>query len=140
MRIGRKVGVGVVLGLICLALIVGGCATQRAGTQQTVVSEYMLQKAGFKRWNVNYQTPERAALMSSVPKGQLTKFDADGKAYYVYNDPNHSTLYTGNERAYQNYLALSHGKNVCQVTKGNNNAQFWGCFQDYEQRHKQGLE
>ena len=140
MGIGRKAGINVVLGVIFLALIVGGCATQRAGTQQTVVSEYVLQKAGFKRWNVNYQTPERAALMSSVPKGQLTKFEGDGKTYYVYNDPNHDALYTGNEIAYQNYLSLSHGKNVCQVNQGSNNANFWGCFQDYEQRRKKGLE
>lgn len=137
---GRKAGVGVVLGLICLTLIVGGCATQQANRQQMVVSEYMLQKAGFKKWGVNYDTPKRAALMDNIPKGQITKFEGDGTPYYVYNDPNHNILYTGDESAYQNYLALSHGKNLCQVTKGSNNAQFWGCFQEYEQRHKQGLE
>lgn len=140
MRIGRKAGISLVLGIIFLVLIVGGCATQRASKQQMVVSEYMIQKAGFKRWGVNFDTPKRAALMNNIPKGQITKFQSDGTTYYVYNDPNHDVLYTGDERAYQNYLALSHGKNVCQVTQGTNNAQFWGCFQEYEQRHKAGLE
>jgi hypothetical protein len=137
---GRMAGVSVLLWLVFLALIVGGCATQKADTQKDVVSEFVLKQAGFKKWNVNYQTPERAAMMSSVPKGQLTKFDADGKTYYVYNDPNHDAIYTGDEIAYQNYLHLAHGQNACQVTHGTNNANFWGCFQDYEQRHKAGAE
>jgi hypothetical protein len=132
--------VNVVVGVLLLVMLVGGCATQQANLKQMVVSEYVLQKAGFKRWGVNYQTPKRAALMQNVPKGQITKFDADGQTYYVYNDPNHDALYTGDENAYQNYLHLAHGQNVCQVTQGSNNAQFWGCFQEYQQRHQQGLE
>lgn len=137
---GRKVRINVVVGVILLVMLAGGCAAQKANLQQMVVSEYVLQKAGFKKWDVNYQTPKRAALMNNVPKGQITKFDADGRIYYVYNDPNHDTLYTGDQNAYQNYLALSHGQNLCRVVKGTNNAQFWGCFQEYEQRHQQGLE
>jgi hypothetical protein len=136
----RKAGVSVVLGVIFVALIVGGCATQQTTRQQMVVSEYMLQKAGFKKWGVTNDTPKRAALMANIPKGQITKFEGDGTPYYVYNDPNHNVLYTGDETAYQNYLHLAHGQNLCQVTKGSNNSQFWGCFQEYEQRHKQGLE
>ena len=137
---GWKARVSVAVGVIFVVMLMGGCAAQQANTQQMVVSEYVLQKAGFKKWDVNYQTPKRAALMQNVPKGQITQFDADGKTYYVYNDPNHDTLYTGDENAYQNYLALSHGQNVCQAVKGTNNAQFWGCFQEYQQRHQQGLE
>jgi len=137
---GRKAGVSVVVGLIFLTLIVGGCATVRTDRQQMVVSEYMLQKAGFKKWDVNTQTPKRIALMQNIPKGQITKFDSNGTPYYVYNDPNHDVLYSGDETAYQNYLRLAHGQNLCSVTQGTNNAQFWGCFQEYEQRHKAGLE
>ena len=136
----RQARVSVVVGIILLAMLFGGCAAQKANLQQMVVSEYVLQKAGFKKWGINYQTPKRAALMNNVPKGQITKFDADGKVYYVYNDPNHDALYTGDQTAYDNYLALSHGQNVCQVVKGNDSAQFWGCFQEYEQRRQQGLE
>lgn len=137
---GWKTRFYIALGIILAVSIVGGCAAQKENLKQMVVSEYMLQKAGFQKWDVNTQTPKRAALMNNVPKGQITKFDADGKTYYVYSDPNHDTLYTGDENAYQNYLALAQGQNLCQVTRGTNNAQFWGCFQEYQQRHQQGLE
>jgi hypothetical protein len=137
---GRGARVNVVVGVIILVVLFGGCATERATTQQMVVSEYMLEQAGFKKWPVDYETPNRQALMLSIPKGQITTYEMGGKVYHVYNDPNHAALYLGDETAYQNYLALAHGQNLCRSVKGANNTQFWSCFQEYEQRKKQGLE
>ena len=59
---GWKARVSVAVGIIIVAMLAGGCAAQQANTQQMVVSEYVLQKAGFKKWDVNYQTPKRAAM------------------------------------------------------------------------------
>jgi hypothetical protein len=125
--------------LVIILMLVGGCAS-RPATQQTVVSEYMLQKAGFKKWDVNEETPKRTALMNNIPKGQISTFEADGKTYYVYNAENSKALYVGDPTAYQNYLSMAHGQNLCQRVTGANNTQFWSCFQEYEQRQQQGLE
>jgi hypothetical protein len=128
------------LGLFMAVILVGGCAAARTNTKHMVVSEYVLEKAGFKKLDVNFDTPRRHALQLSIPKGQITTFEKGGKDYYVYNDPNHDALYIGDATAYKNYLSLAHGQNVCQKVKGTDNSQFWSCFQEYEQRHHQGLE
>jgi hypothetical protein len=137
---GRTARLNVAVGIILLVMLFVGCATERATTQQMVVSEYMLEQAGFKKWPVSYETPNRQALMLSIPKGQITTYEMGGKVYHVYNDPNHAALYLGDETAYQNYLSLAHGQNVCRRVEGANNTQFWSCFQEYQQRHQKGLE
>ena len=91
-------------------------------------------------WDVNEETPNRQALKLNTPRGQMTTYEMGGKVYHIYNDPNYNTLYVGDETAYQNYLALAHGRNICQTVEGSNNTQFWSCFQEHEQRQKQGLE
>ena len=135
----REASVNVAVGIILLVMLFGGCAG-RETTQQMVVSEYMLQQAGFKKWDVNEETPNRQALKLNTPRGQMTTYEMGGKVYHIYNDPNYNTLYVGDETAYQNYLALAHGRNICQTVEGSNNTQFWSCFQEHEQRQKQGLE
>ncbi len=136
---GWKAGINVAVGIILLVMLFGGCAG-RETTKQMVVSEYILEQAGFNQWPVNFETPKRQALMNSIPRGQITTYEMGGKAYYVYNDPNHAVLYLGDETAYQNYLGLAKGQNVCQSAKGADNAQFWSCFQEHEQRQQKGLE
>jgi hypothetical protein len=147
---GWKAKLGGALVIVSCIMLSSGCAdVDRIGTgdnmagltgrptlDQMVVSIYILEQAGFKKWPINYQTPERAALASSTPIGQITTFEMGGKVYHVYNDQNHNALYVGDQAAYESYLSLSHGKNVCRRVHGTNNAQFWSCYQEYEKLHK----
>ncbi|MFZ5448588.1 MAG: hypothetical protein ACOZFS_08150 [Thermodesulfobacteriota bacterium] len=131
--------INVAVGIILLVFLFNGCAG-RPTTQQMVVSEYMLQQAGFKKWDVNDDTPKRQALQLSTPRGQITTYEMGGKVYHLYNDPNHNALYVGDETAYQNYLSMARGQNLCQRVTGSDNVQFWQCFQEYELRQQKGLE
>jgi hypothetical protein len=137
---GREARMNATVWVILLAMLFGGCAYGPT-TQQTVTTTYLLEQAGFKKLPVyeNY-TRSRAALMNNIPIGKITTFEAGGSTHYVYNDEKFNTLYVGNELAYQRYLSLSHGQTVCKVVKGSSGEQFWSCMQEYEQRHKQGLE
>jgi hypothetical protein len=108
--------------------------------QQTVTTTYLLEQAGFKKLPVyEHYTRSRAALMNNIPIGKITTFEAGGSTHYVYNDEKFNTLYVGDELAYQKYLSLAQGQNVCQIVKGPSGEQFWSCMQEYEQRRKQGL-
>ncbi len=152
---GWKARVSGALAIISCILWLGGCAgdsaidrigtgdnlaglTGRPVTKEMVVSEYILEQAGFKKWPITEETPKRAALANNIPIGQITTFEMDGKVYHVYNDQNHKTLYVGDQAAYQNYLALAHGQNLCRRTTRSDGSQFWECYQEYEGRHKQG--
>jgi hypothetical protein len=152
---GRETRMKMAVWGILLVILIGGCAgadrigtgdnlaglTGRPTSDQMVVSGYLLEQAGFKKMPVypGY-TRSRDALMNNIPIGQITTFEKDGKTYYVYNDATFKTLYMGDDAAYQKYLALAHGQNLCRVTKGPNGEQFWSCMQEYELRKKQGLE
>jgi hypothetical protein len=143
---------GGALAIISCVMALNGCAgvdrigtgdnlaglTDRPTTKEMVVSEYILEQAGFKKWPINEETPKRAALASNIPIGQMTTFEMGGQVYHVYNDQNHKALYVGDQAAYQNYLALAHGQKLCRRTTGSDGSQFWECYQEYEQRHKQG--
>jgi hypothetical protein len=135
----QETRVNVAVGIIFLIMLFCGCAGSPT-TQQMVVSEYMLQNAGFQKWDVNEETPKRAALMNNIPKGQITTFTSNGTVYHVYSDEQSKTLYVGDAAAYQKYLSMAHGQNICQRVEGSNNSQFWSCFDEYQQRRQQGLE
>ena len=138
------------LAIVPCIMLLGGCAdvsrigtgdnlaglTGRSTTKEMVVSEYILEQAGFKKWPISEETPKRAALANNIPIGQITTFEMDGKVYHVYNDQNHKALYIGDQAAYENYLALAQGKNLCRMTTGSEGSQFWECYQEYEQRHQ----
>jgi hypothetical protein len=142
---GQEVRGNIVVWAIVFLIVSSGCAYEPTRQQtvrtETVVTEYMLENAGFEKWPVYKDyTPERSALMSSIPKGQMTTFRVGGSVYHVYNDENSQTLYVGDELAYQRYLSMTQGKNVCQRVESPEGQQFWACFQEYEQRKQQGLE
>lgn len=144
--------VGGTLAIISGFVLLSGCAgvdrigtgdnlaglTGRPTVPEMVVSEYILEQAGFQKWPISAETPKRAALASNIPIGQITTFEMGGKVYHVYNDQNHKVLYVGDQAAYQNYLALAHGQKLCRRTTGSDGSQFWACYQEHEQRHKQG--
>lgn len=148
---GWTARVGVTLAIVSCIMLLNGCAgverigtgdnltgiTGRPTTDQMVVSEYILEQAGFKKWPINEETPKRAALANNIPIGQITTYERGGQVYHVYNDQNHKMLYVGDEAAYQNYLVLARGQNLCRRTTGSNGSQFWECYQEYETRHRQ---
>jgi len=137
----QKARMNVAVWVFLFIMLCGGCASYGPTTQQTVTTGYLLEQAGFKKLPVyEHYTRSRAALMNNIPIGKISTFEAGGSTHYVYNDEKFNTLYVGDELAYQRYLALAHGQNVCQVVKGPSGEQFWSCMQEYEQRHKQGLE
>jgi hypothetical protein len=138
---GRKARMNVAVWVILFIVLFSGCASYGPTTQQTVTTTYLLEQAGFKKLPV-YQdyTRSRAALMNNIPVGKITTFETNGSTHYVYNDEKFNALYIGDELAYQKYLSLAQGQNVCQLVKGPSGEQFWACMQEYEQRQKQGLE
>jgi hypothetical protein len=128
------------LGSILLAVALMGCATTQESqqvSQQTVSPLYMLTTAGFHPWGVNMQTPKRAALLSSIPRGKIVSYDQDGSPYYVYAEQNANVLYVGDAQAYQRYLSMTHGKNYCERVKGDNQQQFWRCFEEFQTKGPQ---
>lgn len=140
---GRKARVSVAVWVVLFVILLSGCApvpTFRETTKQSVVTEYLLEEAGFHKMRVNQEFDRSwAALMNNTPKGQLTTFHSNGSVYHVYNEPYHDNLYIGDELAYQRYLSLAHGQNLCRRVEGPDGSQFWSCFQEYEQIKKQGL-
>jgi hypothetical protein len=142
---GRKVWGNIVVWAIVLLMLFSGCAYEPTRQQtvrtETVTTEYMLENAGFQKWPVHQEyTPKRSALMSNIPKGQITTFRMNGSVYHVYSDEDSQTLYVGDELAYQRYLSMAQGGNVCRRVEGSGGSEFWACFQEYEQRRRQGLE
>ncbi len=104
--------------------------SQRQSTQQLVVTEYLLKDAGFKPWDVNDTTPKRRAMLEALPQGKISTFSGNAGNYYVYADAAGKTLYVGDEAAYQKYLSLAKGRNVCERVEGSNSAAFWSCFDE----------
>lgn len=119
------------LGSIILAVALLGCATPQE-SQQTVSPLYMLTTAGFKPWGVNMETPKRAALLNSIPRGKIVSYDLNGSPYHVYAEQNADILYVGDELAYQRYLAMTQGKRYCERVKGDNQEAFWRCFEEFQ--------
>jgi len=125
------------LGTIILAVALAGCAapqeSQQSSQQMLTPSPlYMLTTAGFRPWGVNMETPKRAALLNSIPRGKIVSYEMNGSAYHVYADPNADILYVGDELAYQRYLGMTTGKSYCERVKGENQEQFWRCFEEFQ--------
>jgi hypothetical protein len=123
--------------LLCifLALLLAGCAATQERTQNLVTTEYFLQQAGFQMWAVNDTTPKRRALLDAIPRGKITAFEKDGVPnYYAYTDENAQRLYIGDDAAYQKYLTISKGRNLCEKVTAPNSSHFWSCYDEYQKR------
>jgi hypothetical protein len=128
----RQARSGAVILLILCSILFYGCAGVQTATQDQVVNEYLLTKAGFKPYQSTMETPKIQALLNAIPKGQITTFRADGKVYHAYPDENSHVVYVGTPAAYQNYLALAQGRNVCRRVDAQNSAGFWNCFDEFQ--------
>jgi len=131
------VGMISLLSLISL-LWTGLAAADREKKQEQVVTEYLLEQAGFDKWRVNYDSPKREALLSALPKGTIVTYRSGGTVYHTYGDQSARIIYVGDEAAYQRYLSLAQSKNLCERREGGKSAQFWSCF--YEQRQGGGAQ
>jgi hypothetical protein len=96
----------------------GPAAADRQKKQEQVVTEYLLEQAGFDKWRVTYDMPKREALLSALPKGTIVTYRADGKVYHTYGDHTARIIYVGDEAAYQRYLSLAEKKNLCERREG----------------------
>jgi hypothetical protein len=121
------------ISLLFISLMCTGCAgVQQPRTEKLVVTENLLQRAGFKPWNVNEETPKRRALLSTLPPGTIVTYRRNGQIYHVYGDENTNTLYVGDAAAYQKYLSLAKGEQLCGRVEGTNTEKFWSCFEEYQ--------
>jgi hypothetical protein len=105
---------------------------QRPSIQDTVVTEDLLTRAGFKPYSANMETPKTMALLNALPPGQITTFKGNGKVYHAYPDDRSSLVYVGDQAAYQRYLALAQGRKVCRRVEAQNSAGFWSCFDEFQ--------
>ncbi len=78
------------------------------------------------------ETPKRQALLNSIPPGKIVTYLLDGATYHVYVDKDSNTLYVGDAAAYQKYLSMTQGKQVCERVEGKNPQEFWGCFVEFQ--------
>ncbi len=123
------------------AMLLAGCgggagpiASGQVHEQQQVGDEYFLQQAGFRKYQVNQNMPQQEALLSALPKRTVTTYERDGQKLYAYGDKDTRTLYIGDDAAYQRYLSLAQGRQVCRVrTSGAESASFWNCMDEYRQ-------
>ncbi len=112
----------------------GPIASGQQHEQQQVGTEYFLQQAGFRKYQVNQNMPQQEALLSALPKRTVTTYERDGQKLYAYGDKDTRTLYIGDDAAYQRYLSLAQGRQVCQVrTGGAESSSFWNCMDEYRQ-------
>ena len=134
-------GLGLAICLLLASMLWIGCgggagpiASGQQHEQQQVGTEYFLQQAGFRKYQVNQNMPQQEALLSALPKRTVTTYERDGQKLYAYGDKDTRTLYIGDDAAYQRYLSLAQGRQVCQVrTGGTESASFWNCMDEYRQ-------
>src|SRR5258708_12506011 len=87
------------IALIGLTLGLGACGPAVGNP------EVLLSQAGFRK--VPADTPQRAEHLQTVAAHKLIRRKSDGKAYYVYADPNYcKCMYVGSESAYATYKTL----------------------------------
>jgi hypothetical protein len=133
-------GLVAAIGLILVVILGNGCggggpiASRDRHLEQQVGTEYLLQQAGFRKWQVKRDMPQQEALLSTLPTRTLVNYQRDGEKLHAYGDKDTRTLYIGDEAAYQRYLALAQGKEACeQQVGGGESAKFWGCMDEYRQ-------
>jgi len=124
---------------ILVAILFYGCAGGQISpggqtTQEVVIDEYMLTKAGFTPYKPNMETPKTQALLGALPSGQVTTFTGNGTVYHAYPDKRSNTLYVGDQAAYEKYVSMAQGKKVCQRVDAPDSSGFWGCFQELQQK------
>ena len=122
-----------ILFILCTILSCAGGGGMQP-LQDQVTTEYLLAQAGFTPYKPNMETPRTQALLDALPEGQVTTFRANGTAYHAYPDKRSNILYVGDVAAYQKYVSMAHGKNLCQRVDAPNSAGFWGCFQELQQQ------
>ena len=86
---------------LVLCILASACATpqQRASAQEGVLAD-----SGFTLEPAS--TPERLALLNSLPPNKVVQLARDGTVCYVYADPLVcGCLYSGDQGAYQRYNA-----------------------------------
>ena len=120
--------------LFTVTVLVVGCAGGQA-LQREVTTEYLLTTAGFEKWDVNMETPKRAALLNSLPPGQISTYIQGGRVLHAYPGEG-SYILVGDEAAYQKYLSLARGRKLCQQATGANQEKFWVCMEEYQQAGK----
>lgn len=124
--------------LIFSIILFWGCAegpirtSIRQNTQQAVIDEYMLTKAGFKAYQSNFTTPKTRALIGALPRGEISTFKADGTVYHAYPDKVSNTLFVGTQADYAKYLSLAQGQKVCRRVEAPNSAGFWSCLDEFQ--------
>jgi hypothetical protein len=85
--------------LIVFSFGLGACGLAASNT------EYLLSQAGFRK--IPADTPQRAEHLQTVAARKLIRRKSDGKAYYVYADPDYcQCMYVGSETAYATYKTL----------------------------------
>ena len=145
METGKTAWLSLAIGLLLVSLVLTGCGGATAGrgsgltpAQQRVQTqgntEYFLEQAGFKKYQVNQTMSAQEALLSTLPKRTLVNYERDGKKLHAYGDKDSRTLYIGDEAAYQRYLSLAQGRSLCEVREGGQESpKFWGCMEEYRQ-------
>jgi len=137
----KVAGLSTVVCFILVSMLSIGCgggrgpiASGQEHQQQEVGTEYLLDQAGFRKYQVNQNMPQQEALLSALPKRTVTTYERDGKKFHAYGDKDTRTLYIGDDTAYQRYLSLAKGRNICQVRSGGGeSANFWNCLDEYRQ-------
>ena len=69
-------------------------------------------------------------MLDAIPRRQIVTFTGDVGVYHVYADEGSKTLYVGDEAAYQKYLFLAKGRQLCERVDAQNSMAFWSCFDD----------
>ena len=118
--------------LILSTMLLSGCAAGQTSGQEVVSPLYMLTTAGFQKWDINNETPKRQALMSNIPPGKIVTYKVDGGTYHIYADQDSNSLYVGDAAAYEKYLRMTRGQQVCERVEGTNQQEFWGCFVEFQ--------
>jgi hypothetical protein len=112
----------------------GPIVSEKEHMQQQTGTEYFLEQAGFKKWQVTHTMPSYEALLSALPKRTIVTYERDGQKLHAYGDKDTRTLYIGDASAYQRYLALAEGRNLCKRrVGGEESAKFWSCMDEYRQ-------
>jgi hypothetical protein len=55
----------------------------------------------------------------------------DGQVLHAYPGEG-SYVFIGDEAAYQNYLSLARGRQLCRQATGANQEHFWECMEEYQ--------
>jgi hypothetical protein len=109
MKRQKVLGMRWLLGMMALALLLGGCAAGTAGgpTQASASSsmEQLLVQAGFRIFPEN--SPKCEAVCRKLPPEQLVPQKKGDKIAYSYYAPGTHLLYIGDEAAYQNFINLA---------------------------------